>query len=203
MPSAQLPTIKFLMTHSHSLMKASGSYVFSSTSRPTVIPRDFNSPLFGTYVFWPHLTLPDFNTLSSPKITTWTLPSALILKLMLCSKLFSLWAHSHLLPLCYFMFTLEFQVHLTHYLVIPDQRFSYLHSSSYPVLSGGLQFQAISCQYPKCPLPHCPSVLWHARMTTLDELSYLCVFFLEESHWANHTENLSHLRLQLCPQILA
>lgn len=59
----------------------------------------------------------------------------------------------------------------THYLVTLHQHFSYLHSSSFQFVSDGLQFQAISGQYPKFPLPHCPSVLCHAKMTTLDELS--------------------------------
>lgn len=56
-------------------------------------------------------TLPDFNELLIAKITPWTLPSALTLELTLSSKLLSLLAHSHLLPLHCFLFTMESQVH--------------------------------------------------------------------------------------------
>lgn len=86
---------------------------FFSTSRPTVIPRDFKSPLSWTEVSdsTSEDVLPHLHAVSAPKTTSWTLSSALrqnphYSKLLILGA-YSL-THSHYAAL---MFTLESQAY--------------------------------------------------------------------------------------------
>lgn len=108
-------------------------HVFSSTLRPTIIPKDSKAHCTGL-AFTDLISqdiLPHFNGLYTIKIISWNLSSGLIYEFTSYSKLLILWAYS-LITLIIFKCSHQISSPSIHYFLILLMHFFYLHFSSYP-----------------------------------------------------------------------